>query len=511
MTPLALALALAPPPADPFARDNLFACAVVAFDTKKRSPEDRAAMLARLGFRSFAYSWRAEHLPTFGREVAALKANGVRLAALWVPGGLTAGNRKLLDQVTSPTQLWVVLPDPPGDQAAKVKACADWLAPLADEAAKRGHRVGLYNHGGWPGEPENLLAVVAAAGRPHVGIVYNLHHGHDHLDRLPQVLAAMKPHLLCLNLNGTTTDGERRGRKILPLGQGDRDLEVLQAVKACGYAGPVGLIGHSDDDVELRLADNLAGLDWLRPQLAGTPPGPKPLPKTLPPPVVRGVSPAGDRLPANTLRFYLSFSTPMTRGEAAEHLSLLGDDGEPVADPFLDPDQELWSADGTRLTVLLHPGRVKRGIASSPGPVLEPGKRYTLAVAAGWPDEHGRPLKQGFRHTFAADAPQATALDPAQWRVTATPNRVTVTFDRALDEPLVARLLTVVGVPGVGEATPGGRGWRFTPRQPLPPGEYTLTAPATLEDPCGNRVGRAFEAAPDAPPETAAGVKFRVR
>jgi len=32
-------------------------------------------------------------------------------------------------------------------------------------------------------------------------MVYNLHHGHEHLDRLPQLLAKMTPHLLALNLN----------------------------------------------------------------------------------------------------------------------------------------------------------------------------------------------------------------------------------------------------------------------------------------------------------------------
>lgn len=506
MTALLLTLALTAP-ADPFARDNLVAWCVVPFDGRKRSPEDRAAMLAKLGFRRFAYDWRAEHLPTFGREVAALRANGVALTALWFPGGFTPDNRKLLEQVSGPVQLWVMLPDPPGDQAAKVKACADWLRPVADEAAKGRHTVGLYNHGGWPGEPENLVAVLKATGRPNVGIVYNLHHAHDHLDRLPAALALMTPHLVCLNLNGMATDGERRGRKILPVGQGDRDPEVLAAIRASGYAGPVGVIGHTDDDAEARLADNLAGLDWLLGKAAG----PKPLPRTLPPPRVLGASPAAGTVPANALRFYLRFNTPMTRGEATKHVRLLGPDGQEVSDALLDPAEELWSGDGTRLTVLLHPGRVKDGIASSPGPVLEEGKRYALAVAPGWPDEHGRKIREEYRHAFTAGPPVRTALDPARWQLTATPTRVEVRFDRLLDEPLVARMLAVEGVAGVGEATDGGRGWRFTPRQPLPPGEYTLTAPKELEDPCGNRVGRPFEAAPDAPPATAARVRFAVR
>src|SRR5690242_2920825 len=48
-----------------FARDNLVAWCIVPFDSRQRSPEDRADLLKRLGFRRFAYDWRAEHLPTF--------------------------------------------------------------------------------------------------------------------------------------------------------------------------------------------------------------------------------------------------------------------------------------------------------------------------------------------------------------------------------------------------------------------------------------------------------------
>ena len=89
-------------------------------------------------------------------------------------------------------------------------------------------------------------------------------------------MAAMKPYLLCLNLNGLTRDGDKRGMKIQPVGQGELDLPMLKIVAASGYRGPVGIIGHTNDDVELRLRDNLDGLDWLIPQIEGKPAGPKP-------------------------------------------------------------------------------------------------------------------------------------------------------------------------------------------------------------------------------------------
>src|SRR2546426_11712460 len=55
-----------------FATKNLFAWCIVPFDAKKRGPEVRAAMLERLGLRSLAYDYRAEHVATFDAEMEAL-------------------------------------------------------------------------------------------------------------------------------------------------------------------------------------------------------------------------------------------------------------------------------------------------------------------------------------------------------------------------------------------------------------------------------------------------------
>ena len=41
-----------------FRRDNLVAWCIVPFDAKKRGPEERAAMMEKLGLKHFAYDWR---------------------------------------------------------------------------------------------------------------------------------------------------------------------------------------------------------------------------------------------------------------------------------------------------------------------------------------------------------------------------------------------------------------------------------------------------------------------
>lgn len=271
-----------------FARENLWAWCIVPFDSKNRGPEDRAVMLRKLGFKQFAYDWRAQHLPSFDDEIRFLKREGVHLSAVWFPASLDENAKVLLAALEKHkihTQLWVTMnggavATTADEQAKKVEQHAAALRPIAEAAAKIGCTVGLYNHGAWFGEPENQLAILAQLKLKNVGLVYNLHHGHDHLDRFPELLKKMQPHLYALNLNGMVKDGEKKGKKILVLGQGDLELNLLKAIAASGYTGPIGILGHTNDDAEQRLQDNLDGLDWLLPQLDGKAPTAKPKPRT---------------------------------------------------------------------------------------------------------------------------------------------------------------------------------------------------------------------------------------
>jgi len=273
-----------------FARDNLVAWCIVPFDSKKRGPVERVAMLERLGFRRYAYDWRADHLPAFDTEVAELQKRHIELTAVWFPGLNDEGRQLLavLQKRGVKTQLWVTGGGEPAktpeEERQRVVAEAARIRPIAEAAAKIGCTVGLYNHGGWFGEPENQLAILAELKLPNVGLVYNLHHGHAQLERLPKLLKEMLPHLYALNLNGMVPDGDRQGRKILPLGAGTLDLGLLKTIRDSGYRGPIGILGHTDDDAEERLLDNLDGLAWLLPQLAGKPPGEKPKYRTPVPP-----------------------------------------------------------------------------------------------------------------------------------------------------------------------------------------------------------------------------------
>ncbi|MCC6490051.1 MAG: TIM barrel protein [Candidatus Hydrogenedentes bacterium] len=268
-----------------FERSNLVAWCIVPFDAKKRGPEERAKMLDRLGISRLAYDWRAEHIPTFDEELDTLKRHNIALSAFWFPGAMNDEARAILDVLKRhqvQTELWVSLNGgeivcTPEEQARRVKEHVEILRPIVAAAAELGCKVGLYNHGGWFGEPENQIEILHSLSAPNVGLVYNLHHGHGHLERFPALLERMKPYLYCINLNGMVRDGDQTGRKIMPLGTGELDLSLLKTIRDSGYRGPIGILGHTEDDAELTLSDNLDGLDWLVPQLHGTlPAGPRP-------------------------------------------------------------------------------------------------------------------------------------------------------------------------------------------------------------------------------------------
>ena len=254
-----------------FAEDNLVAWCIVPFDASKRSPEARAEMLQRLGIEKVAYDWRQEHVPTFEEEILAYKRHGLDYFAFW---SWHPAMVPLIEKYGIRPQIWMTAPSPKAEtEKAMVEAAGKALLPLVEQAGKMGCRFGLYNHGGWGGEPKNLVAICQwlhqNAKADHVGIVYNFHHGHEHIQDFAQCLAAMmKPYLLCLNLNGMN-DGANP--KIVRLGKGQHEKAMMRTILESGYRGPIGILGHtSGEDIEVVLRENLEGMQRLLQELGDT-------------------------------------------------------------------------------------------------------------------------------------------------------------------------------------------------------------------------------------------------
>jgi len=247
-------------------RENLVAWCIVPFDAAERGPAERAEMLVELGLQRCAYDWRKQHVPTFEQEILEYQKHGIEFFAFW---GVHEEAFKLFERYDLHPQIWQTLRDPVGEtDAEKVRRATEHWLPLAKRTAAMGCKLGLYNHGGWGGRPENLVAVcerLRGLGQTHVGIVYNFHHGHDSIENWSDQFARMQPYLHCLNLNGMNASGDP---KILGIGQGDCELEMIRTVIDLGYDGPVGILDHRPElDARDSLLENLRGLAQLRGRL----------------------------------------------------------------------------------------------------------------------------------------------------------------------------------------------------------------------------------------------------
>lgn len=230
------------------------------------------------------------------------------------------------------------------------------------------------------------------------------------------------------------------------------------------------------------------------------------------------VFPTADALPENLLRMYVQFSGPMRRTDGADHVRLLDASGQAVDDVFLPLNLALWNQDRTRYTLLLDPGRVKQGIRPNRemGRAIAAGKSYSLAIDQGWLDASGAPLVESYTRTFRVVSPWDQAIDPTSWQLVApeagTRHPLVVTFPEPLDHALLHRALIVTTdrglvVGGDVDVQAAETRWVFTPHDAWRSRGHRLTPMPTLEDPAGNRVGRAFDVPSTAGADRRAGVE----
>jgi hypothetical protein len=212
---------------------------------------------------------------------------------------------------------------------------------------------------------------------------------------------------------------------------------------------------------------------------------------------VRQVFPSNDLLPENLLRFYVRFSNPMQRGRAADNIEIFGPDGRPVPDVLYRAPVELWDSSMTCLTILLDPGRLKRGVGPNRmlGPPLRAGQRYTLAVGPGMIDMLGRPLRKGFTKSFNASEAIREPVAIDKWTIRPPENgsrqSLQLVVPRQLDWAQLWRSIIVASESGqpIGgriDVDAGETQWRFTPDTPWKEGGYSVRVSSDLEDVCGN-------------------------
>jgi sugar phosphate isomerase/epimerase len=230
-------------------------------------------MLQKLGIAKFAYDWREEHVASFDSEMIAVKNHHITLQAFWMPYGPDPFEDKhyseifaLLKRHDIKTQLWWSYGSNDSalqklTQKEKVKAIGRTVRRLAEDAAAIGCTVGLYNHGGWFGEPENELSILDYVNLPNLGIVYNFNHAEEQIDSFPSFFPRILPHLIALNIAGLQNG---KPGKVVPVGQGDSEQKMIKRIGLSSYSGTIGIINeNTTPDAEAGLTTNMAGLQKI--------------------------------------------------------------------------------------------------------------------------------------------------------------------------------------------------------------------------------------------------------
>ena len=256
---------------------NTYPWCIVAYDSLERSPKQRIALLKEIGFNKYAYDWRDKHLDDTHAELKLATENNIEIVSVWLwlnakrdsLNSLSDANQRILgiiDSLNLKTTLWVSLSEnffeePAYEQSlSKAVKIVDFIAI---KAAELDCKVALYNHSGWFGNPFNQLEVIKALPQHELGIVYNFHHAHGSIDNIPQIANAITPYLKAVNLNGMKKDGD----KILPIGKGDYEKEMIRTFIKSGFMGPWGILGHVENkDVKKVLLENIDGLISLQVQ-----------------------------------------------------------------------------------------------------------------------------------------------------------------------------------------------------------------------------------------------------
>lgn len=219
---------------------------------------------------------------------------------------------------------------------------------------------------------------------------------------------------------------------------------------------------------------------------------------------VVAVYPSADELPENTLKFYVHFSAPMRKGNIYRYVRIREAEGKIVELPFLEIEQEFWSRDSKRLTLLLDPGRIKRGLKprEEMGPILTAGKSFELVIDGRWPDSRGEKLGEDFVKKFRATHEDHTQPDPSKWKISSpasgTRQPLAIGFAGSIDHAMLLGAIRVIDPDAniaEGEVAVSNHEtrWSFVPKAEWTAGSFKITINQDLEDNAGNSIGRQFD------------------
>ncbi|MFI4875693.1 MAG: sugar phosphate isomerase/epimerase family protein [Blastopirellula sp. JB062] len=271
--------------ADLYADDNLTAWLVMFTDSVKRTPDERAEMVANLGFDKVGFESFKKYLPILEEQMDAYAKRGVKVTSVYLVIETQKPSeeeqvKKILDVLKrrgETPQIWAMFSRNSFKNVSdeeRMEKLIEAFSDLAKRVDQAGCQLALYNYGSWFGKLDVQLGVIEGVRKQtgiKIGTVFNFHRGHQHMKDFPEALQKMMPHLFAVNLNGMywkDADYDGGGARILPVGEGDHELTMMRQLAESGYDGPIGIIDHRNGvDAEVALKENLAGLAKLRKDL----------------------------------------------------------------------------------------------------------------------------------------------------------------------------------------------------------------------------------------------------
>jgi hypothetical protein len=206
------------------------------------------------------------------------------------------------------------------------------------------------------------------------------------------------------------------------------------------------------------------------------------------------IYPSGLTVPENLLRIELRFSLALPAPLSIDHVKLFDAGGREIESAFL--DASLPSADLRRVTILLHPARVKSGVGANLlfGRALHVGSVVTLVV------DHpalAKPVRKTWRvAAFDAEPPQ-----PTRWTFEPPRRGSRSPIVIQLDAPICSSAEALIAIrgpdgrrlDGTARLEDGETVWRFLPSRPWRAGSHAVVTHQDIEDPAGNRPCAPFE------------------
>lgn len=214
-------------------------------------------------------------------------------------------------------------------------------------------------------------------------------------------------------------------------------------------------------------------------------------------PGIVAIYPSGEFIPENTLRFYLHFSTPMKPHVSSRFIKLLDANGTPDDSAFMTFKQELWSEDRKRLTMLIDPGRIKRGVTQNLtlGPALVESQDYSIVIEKGWQSATGTLTTPRFEKSFTVSSGLRSLPDTKHWQIQPIRGRthdpLLIEFDRPFDHQSAQHSITVHDehgqlIEGEVSVLNNEKTWRFSPYQRWKNRQIKIYVDPRLEDVAGN-------------------------